>query len=216
MDGTKLQGKVYYGYAQSAKRIGLPFNQYRPAVATTSPIAPTYLLQSILASFNAQDMKYSKPNTYGKPVWYCLVDGRQTAVGDYLVGAPGTFFIASMQPLLPIQAVECNRTVTVFRPQQQPTVGAGSYGGNTAQNQTVIAKGFPASILINAKADKGSVNLPGDTRQAWWNLLLPPIPGDVIIQDADIVEDDIGNRYVVSAAELTDMGWRITMAESET
>jgi hypothetical protein len=106
--------------------------------------------------------------------------------------------------------------VTVFRPQQQAGVGAVGYGGNTAQNQTAIATGFPASVLINAKADNSSVKLPGDTRQAWWNLLLPPIPGNIIIQDADVVTDEIGNRYVVSAAELTDMGWRITMAESET
>jgi hypothetical protein len=215
VDGTKLQGKVYYGYAQSAKRIGLPFSQYRPTSAV-SPIGSGSLVGTILASFNAQDMKYSKPNSYGKPVWYCLADGRVMAVGDYFVGAPGTFFIASMQPLLPIQAIECNRTVTVFRPQQQAGVGAVGYGGNTAQNQTAIATGFPASVLINAKADNSSVKLPGDTRQAWWNLLLPPIPGNIIIQDADVVTDEIGNRYVVSAAELTDMGWRITMAESET
>jgi len=215
VDGTKLQGKVYYGYAQSAKRIGLPFRQYRPASAT-NPISSGTLVGTILASFNAQDMKYSKPNSYGKAVWYCLADGRVMAVGDYFVGAPGTFFIASMQPLLPIQAIECNRTVTVFRPQQQAGVGAVGYGGNTAQNQTAIVTGFPASVLINAKADNSSVKLPGDTRQAWWSLLLPPIPGNVIIQDADVVTDEIGNRYVVSAAELTDMGWRITMAESET
>lgn len=213
MDGTKLQAKVYAGYGKAAKRIGLPFNHYRPTTAANPLAVP---LSSILASFNAQDMTYSKPNTYGKAVWWCLADGSQLAVGDYLVGTPGTFFIASMQPILPIQAVECNRTVTIYRPQQQVGVGALGYGGNTAQNQVAIVTGFPASVLINAKADKGPVNLPGDTRQAWWNLLLPPIPGPVIIQDADVVEDEIGNRYVVSAAELTDMGWRITMAESET
>lgn len=215
MDGTKLQGKVYYGYAKSAKRIGLPFSQYRPATAM-NPVSGPMLVGTILASFNAQDMKYSKPNTYGKAVWYCLADGRLMAVGDYFVGAPGTFFIASMQPLLPIQAVECNRVVTVYRPQQQAGVGAVGYGGNTQINQTAIITAFPASILINSKADKGPVNLPGDTRSAWWNLLLPPIPSTVVIEDADIVIDDLGNRYTVSAAELTDMGWRITMAESET
>ena len=215
MDGTKLQSKIYYGYAQSAKRIGLPFNQYRPTGADVAIDAGT-LVGTVLASFNALDMKYGKANGYGKPTWYCLVDGRLVAVGDYLIGAPGTFFVAAMQPLLPILAVECNRTVTVYRPQQLSGVGAQPYGGNTAANQTPIVTGYPASIQINSKADKGVVSLPGDTRSAWWNMLLPAIPGGVIIEDGDVVTDDISNRYTVSAAELTDLGWRITMAESET
>lgn len=213
MEGTKLQAKLYAGYAKAAKRIGLPFVHYRP---TTSFKPLSVPLTSILASFNAQDMHYSKPNAYGQAVWWCLADGAQLAIGDYLAGTTGTFFIASMQPILPIQAVECNRTVTIFRPQQQVGVGALPYGGNTALNQTEIVTAFPVSVLINSKADKGPVNLPGDTRQSWWNLLLPPIPSGVLIKGADVVEDEIGNRYIVSAAELTSMGWRITMAESET
>lgn len=213
MDGTRLQSLVYYGYYQAALRIGLPFQQYRPTNAA-APLGTAFA--TLVASFNAKDMKYGKPSAYGSPLWYCLADGRVMQVGDYLIGAPGTFFIASMQPILPIQAVECNRVVTVYRPQQQTAVGAAPYGGNTADNQTAIATGFPASILINAKADKGVVSLPGDARSAWWNMLLPIIPGGVTIEDADVVIDDLENRYVISAAELTDMGWRITMAESET
>lgn len=212
MDGVRLQNRVYYGYAQSALRIGLPFQQYRP-MSASNPLAT--VLSTLPASFNAKDLKYGKANGYGSPVWYCLADGRVMQVGDYFVG-PSTYFIASMQPILPIQAVECNRTVTVYRPQQTPGVGAQPYGGNTASNQTAIATGFPASILINTKADKGVAGLPGDTRLGWWNMLLPPLPGAIVIQDADVVQDDLGNRYVVSDAELTDMGWRITMAESET
>lgn len=213
MDGNRLQNLIYYGYAQSALRLGLPCTQYRPA-AVSAPLTTAY--GSLLVSINAKDFKYAKANGYGSPVWYALADGRLMKVGDYLVGQVGTFYVASMQALLPIQVVECNRVVTVFRPQQQAGAGVVPYGGNTESNQTALITGWPCSILANAKADNGTVKLPGDTRSAWWNLLLPPLPFGLILKNDDVVQDDIGNRFVISSAELTDMGWRMTMAESET
>ncbi|MFC4526412.1 hypothetical protein ISN76_12930 [Dyella halodurans] len=213
MDGNTLQAKIYGGYAKAATRIGLSFAQYRPTSAT-NPLATS--LGSLLASFNAQDWTYKKPQGYGKAVWYCVADGTQLAVGDYLVGAPGTFFIASMQPALPIQAVLCNRTVTLYRPQQEASTGIGAYGGNTAQNQTVLAQGFPASVLQGSKSESSVARLPGDPRQGWWNMLLPPLPGGVLINYADVVTDDIGKRYLVSSAEQTSMGWRMAVTEAET
>lgn len=215
MDGATLQQRVYYGYAQAAKRIGLSFDQYRPTTATTA-MASGNLLRSMTASFNAQDMRYSKPNGYGKATWYCLADGRLLQVGDYLTGNGSTYFIAAMQPLLPILAVECNRTVTVYRPQQQAGVGALGYGGNTAANETAVVTSFPASILIGAKAETNAVKLPGDGRSMAQVMLLPPIPGAVQIKNNDIVKDDLGNRYIIFGAELTDLGWRCTIMESET
>lgn len=215
MDGATLQQRVYYGYTQAAQRIGLPFSQYRPGGASGA-LASGNLLRSITASFNAQDMQYGKPNLYGKATWYCLADGRLMQVGDYLSGNGSTYFIAAMQPLLPILAVECNRTVTVYRPQQQSDIGAVGYGGNTQSNQLAIVTAFPASILIGAKAETNAVKLPGDGRSVAQVMLLPPIPGAVQIKNNDIVEDDLGNRYLVFGAELTDLGWRCTIMESET
>jgi hypothetical protein len=213
MDGATLQNRVYYGYTQAALRIGLTFSQYRPLTAST---ALGNLLRTMPASFNAQDMKYGKPSGYAKPLWYCLADGRLLKVGDYLTAASGTFFIVAMQPLLPILAVECNRTVTVSRPQQQTGVGAVGYGGNTKSNQTAIVTGFPAALLLAAKAEVNTVKLPGDGRAVAYQLLLPPIPGAVQLKNDDIVEDDLRNRYVIFGAELTDLGWRCTVMESET
>ena len=215
MDGATLQQRVYYGYAKAANVIGLSFAQYRPATASTA-IAAGNLLRSMPASFNAQDMAYGKPNGYGKATWYCVADGRLLQVGDYLTGNGSTYFIAAMQPLLPMLAVECNRTVTVYRPQQQPGVGALGYGGNTESNQVAIVTAFPASILIGAKAETNAVKLPGDGRSVAQVMLLPPIPGGVQIKNNDIVIDDLANRYIIFGAELTDLGWRCTVMESET
>ena len=216
MDGATLQSRIYAGYAKAAQRLGLPFSQYRPTTASNL-LSAGNLLRSLLASFNAQDFKYGRPNGYGKPAWYCIADGSLLAPGDYLIGGTGqTYFIAAMQPLLPILAVECNRTVTVYRPQQQAGVGAVGYGGNTAQNETVLVAGFPASILQGTRGEKGDANLPGDTRNPWLIVLLPNLPGAIYLRTDDVMIDDLGRRYTFSSAEQTDLGWRITAMETVT
>lgn len=215
MDGTRLQAKIYAGYAKAAAKIGLSFSQYRPTAGTEATAAGN-LVGTLLASFNAQDFAYQKPNKYGNAVWYCLADGTQLAPGDYLTGNGSTYFIAAMQPLLPILAVECNRVLTLYRPQQQTGVGAVGYGGNTEENQTAIASGFPASVLQGSKGQRGEVNLPGDVRSPWWVMLLPNLPGNAYLRTNDIAIDDFGRRYTFSSVEQTDLGWRITAIETET
>jgi hypothetical protein len=215
MDGVKLQGKVYYGYAQSAKRIGLPFQQYRPINAMAA-VDEHSLVGSILASFNAQDMKYGKASAYGKPVWFCLADGRVLAVGDYLIGNGSTYFIAGMQPLLPILAVECNRVMSFFRPQQQVGVGQAGYGGNTVASQRPIAEGFPASVLQGTKGERNDTAMPGDVKVPWWAVLIPTLPGDAQLRTDDVAIDEHGRRYVLASCEQTDLGWRLTAAEAGT
>lgn len=213
MDAAKLQSKVYKGYAQASKRIGPAYNLFRP----TSAINPfsNGPITTLNASFNAEDMTYGRPNKYGKPTWFCLVDGSQTQVGDYLSNATQTFFIAAMQPILPILAVDCNRTINVLRPQQQAGFGAQPYGGDTAAGETSLMTGWPASVLQGTKGEKNEVNLPGDVRNPWWQILLPSFTG-VVIETSDIVTDDLSRRYVVSSAELTDLGWRITAQSAQT
>lgn len=219
MDATKLQTKIYKGYGQAAKRLGMPYAQYRPTGAG-DPLATS--IGTILTALNAEDMSYGKPNRYGAPVWYGLFDARTTQVGDYLVGSQGTFFIASQQLHLPIQVVECNRKVRISRAAAQPGVGAVGYGGpcGDADDQYLIGdgsgvgSGWPASILLFGQREKAISGLPGSSQQVGWRILLPAsIPSSVIIQAADTISDDIGRRYIVQGAELTDMGWRITTSE---
>jgi hypothetical protein len=213
MDATKLQKKVYAGYTKAALRIGPVFSLFRPS----DPLNPLGFgpIATLNASFNAEDMTYGRPNKYGKPTWYCLVDGTQTQVGDYLINATQTFFIAAMQPILPILAVDCNRTINVLRPQQQTGLGAVGYGGDTDANETPLMTGWPASVLQGTKGEKGEVNLPGDVRNPWWQMLFPAFPG-VNLRTADIITDDMNRRYVISSAELTDLGYRCTAQQAQT
>lgn len=213
MDAATLQQKIYAGYGKAALRIGPSYNQYRPS----SAINPFQggPLQSLYASFNAEDMTYSRPNKYGKATWFCLVDGTQTQVGDYLINGEKTYFIAAQQDTLPILAVECNRTINIFRPQQQTQPGVNPYGGTIDANQTELLSGWPASILQGTKGEKDGAVLPGDVRLPWWAILLPAYPG-VTLLTADIITDDINRRYIISSAELTDLGWRLTCMQAQT
>ena len=158
-------------------------------------------------------MKYGKPNKYGKATWYALVDGTDLEVGDYFIGPQGTFFIAALQPLLPILVVECNRGISVYRPQTQTGAGIAPYGGNTEWTQTLLVAARPCSILQGTKGEKSDANLPGDVRSPWWTILMPQAGLDLRMDD--IMEDDLGLRYVVSSVELTDLGFRVTAMTAE-
>jgi hypothetical protein len=214
MNGATAQAQVYKGYAQVAKRIGNAFTLYRPTSAdmTVAQIVAT----NFLASLNAEDMTYRRPNKYGKPTWFSVMDGRLTQVGDYLIGATGKFFVAAQQPLLPILVVECNRTINITRPQVQTQFGAVTdYEGTTAANETPLMTGWPASVLQGTKGEKGGVALPGDVRDAWWAILLPFVPG-VVLRSGDLIADELGRRYIISSAELSDLGWRLTAQQGQT
>jgi len=214
MDAGRLQQLIYKGYGTAATHIGPCYSLYRPTSAA-NPIAPTTLLGTLNASFNAMDMKYGKPNVYGKPLWYALLDGTVTQVGDYLVSNDKTYFIAAMQTTLPILAVDCNRTLNIFRPQQQTAAGENPYGGTIDSNQTELMTAWPASVLQGTKGEKDGAVLPGDVRLPWWAILFPAYPG-VTLLTADIITDDIDRRYIISSAELTDLGWRCTAIQAQT
>ena len=215
MDAATINARIYAGRAKAARRIGYTFNLFRPLTAST-PLGN--LVATLPASFNAGDNNYLKPNLYGKPIWFTDLDGRLVQVGDYLVKSDEPnemFFIAARQSLLPIAAVECNATISIYRPiSTTGQVGVGAYGGENITTDTQLVRNFPCSILQGTKGDKSLVNLPGDVRTPWWVILLPPIPGVARLINNDSAYDQMGKRYKFSSCELTDMGWRITATEA--
>ncbi len=212
MNGAQIQQKLYAGYAKAARVIGTTYQHYRPTSAT-NPISNATQMASLSVSLNADDPTYARPNVYGKATWYAIMDGSQMQVGDYIVGIEGTLFVAALQQLLPIFMVDCNRTITVLRPGMDSGVGEIGYGGDTAANEVALMTAWPASLLQGTKGEKNDVNLPGDVRTPWWLVLLPAWPG-VTLRTSDIITDDIGRRYVISSAELTDLGWRCTAMQA--
>jgi len=207
MDAAKLRNKVYIGYGKAAQRIGYVAQQFR-ATSAFNPLQTTPL-QSLNASFTT-NFSYSAPNKYGQATWLGVFDGRQFVVGDFLSNAEdGVFFVAAMQTTLPIYCVQCNRTISVLRTSQKDAGGVIGYGGTTAENEVALMTGWPASILNGTKGEKSPVNLPADAKTPWYLLLFPSY-GAITLRTSDIITDDIGRRYIVSSAELTDMGWRVT------
>lgn len=94
--------------------LGFPCEHYRPS-GTTAPLAEENRLGTLRAAFDQGNGGFSRPSAYGKAAFIAWLDGSRTAPGDYLVGPGGTFFIARQVPMLPVVAVKCNRTVSVFR-----------------------------------------------------------------------------------------------------
>ena len=91
MNSVLLQQKIYGAYGNAALRIGSPYTIYRPSLALTdglnpslNPITPSNVVAALPASFTPEGVGYQRPQTYGKPLWCCLVDGSQAKVGDYL------------------------------------------------------------------------------------------------------------------------------------
>ena len=216
MDGATLNGLINQGRAITATQVGLPCNQFRPITAA-EPLGNQ--IGTINAAFNAADGKYMKPQLYGKAVWFSDVDGRLTLPGDYLerISDSATWFIAAQQQLLPIVAVECNRSVSVQR-QAPPATSAGvlPYQGIIAPTTILGGEGnlWPASILTDSKP-LPATGIPSGVKDAGWRILLPSSIS-VTLLAADLVTDDLGRRFIVGAAELTDLGWRINATELHT
>ncbi len=214
MDGTRLQQIVMGAYGKAAQQIGTPYQQYRP-ISATDPISVIALLGSMQVSMNADDPTYARPNVYGKATWYAVADGTQLAVGDYLVGVEGTFFIAAIQQLLPIFVVNCNRIASVTRAEENSGAGMQPYNADEVSTEIALMTQWPCSILQGTKGEKGNSDLPGDVRSPWVAILLPYWSA-VTLRTSDIVTDDLGRRYIISSAELTDLGWRLTALQAQT
>ena len=212
MDGTLLQTKIDAGLAKAAPRIGQPFAQFRPT-GPVGPLAAANQIATLTAWFGPDSPQPTRPDPYGKPVRWPVLDRSQIQVGDYFTGTSGTFFIASAQPLRAVQAVQCNRTLTVSRMETATGIGALDYNSDIAASETVIMGAWPAAMLVMSKAEQGALKLPGDVRQSWWSVLMPAWPGAGLIHD-DIVTDETGMRYALVGVELTDMGWRLTAQQN--
>jgi len=219
MDATTIHAKIYSGRAKAALRLGIDYKVMRP-VSADDPL--TNHVATTNVALNSGDNTYAKPNLYGDAVWYADMDGRLTRSGDYLVHSTAPTdvrFIAAQQLLLPVVCIECNRRVRVSRQASNVAVGEVSYSGATTDNETNILGAsalWPASILFGGKSQSESM-LPTSAKRTGWRILLPSsVPAGVVITASDIITDDLGRRYIVDGAELSDMGWRINANELHT
>lgn len=207
MDAYQLAAKVNQGNGKAAKRLGSMARHYR----ATSPFSPLNgePLQQLTASF-ITDYGYMRAARFGLATRIGIFDAAGFEVGDILVSAEGTFYVAALPLLQPILCVRSERLVSISRTCQAGS-GAGlkEYGGTTVANETLMMSGWPASIILSRGGEHSPLKLPGEVRSAWHNILMPAYR-ELPVHTGDFVTDDTGHRYVISGTELTAMGWRFT------
>ncbi len=208
-----VQAKVNQGFGIVASKAGVSCEWYRPSPAN-NPISGGNWLGTLQVLFDtAPDLMQRIPRRRDKPEeWFGAFDTTGIAVGDYLATpSPETLFIAAMDPFRPARLVLCNRTVDVRQPAAKIGFGAiGGYGGDTRTAETVLASSWPCAMVQGTKGETGDTRLPGDVKLPWSIVLLPAIPGLVLRNDLILV-DDLNFRRVVSQAELTPLGWRLSV-----
>lgn len=211
MDAYQISQKVAFGYAKAASKLGLPFELYRSATPI-NPIDPSNLIGTIPGNMTVS-WDYMKGNRPGNPIWLALIDGQDASYpltaeeNDYLVGYK-TFYVMSKEPDLPIQVVECNRTISIARPSQRTGPGYIGYVGSTPGSSEQVMLNMPVSCLRKGTTENAPTKLPTDTKQPTWEIMMPNI-GGVNVRLDDIVTDEINQEYVVLSNEETEFGWRL-------
>jgi hypothetical protein len=146
---------------------------------------------------------------YGNALWQGVFDASYTKVGDYLVTASGTYFVASQDHLLPVLCVKANRTISFARPNIQTSTAGNAYGGYSSGRSTILMEKWPASVLGENRSSPSTADLPTDQSVPYWNVLVPAVSG-VVLVPGDIISDDLDRTAVIAGCELTNLGWRIS------
>jgi hypothetical protein len=214
MDPARLTDRVHRGLNAAARVVGADTDAYRPS-GSSDPLAPTNRFLRLRAAFTAHDGRFAHPNAYGEALCYGILDAAYTRPGDYLTQADGVWFIAAQQRLLPVLCVQTNRVVSFFRAAAPVNTGVNKYGGVTAKSNRPLLTNWPASVLGVSGRSHPSAGLPSDTSVPSWTVLLPAVPG-VVLLPSDLMSDDLGRNAVVVGAELTELGWRLTVNQATT
>ena len=212
MDRATLLDRSRWGMNIAALTMGVPTDLFRPR-GVRNPLAPENRMMRMHAAFTPRTSRSSRGNLYGDPLWLGIFDAAYTRVGDYLVQPEGTYFIAAQKALAEPLCVQTNRRLTISRAIPPGLVGENGYGGIIAGNNAVLMEGWPASVLGVQSTGSPTAALPSDMSVPYLSILLPQAIG-IVLQINDLIADDLGRGAVIGAAELTDMGWRITAKQA--
>ena len=212
MDAAHLQDRMRWGLNVAARALGTSTDAYRPA-DVADPLDPVNRFLRLNAAFSAPDGRFQSPNAYGQALWHGVFDAAYTQPGDYLVQGALTWFVAAQQPLLPVLCVQANRIVSISRAAAPASTGVNTYGGVTQATNTSLLTNWPANVLGASGGGRPEADLPSDSSIPYWTVLMPAY-GGVVLQPADLMSDDLGRNAVISAAELTALGWRLTVKQA--
>jgi len=207
MNRAGIADRVARGMGRAARVLGEEFDHYRPS-PTAAAFAVATLRGKVRAAIDG-DLSFAGKDRYGEVLHQAAMDRRGLAVGDYLRGDGGTFFVASLPDIGTPHVVRCNATITATRPTPGAT-GEDHYGGDVRAAAVTLLTAWPAAMVQAGTGGPMDAGLPGDPRGAQWVIYLPA-SASAQIRASDVVEDDQASpmRFIIASAELTDMGWRL-------
>lgn len=212
MDGLRLADRLAYGAGCAARRAGFLHDAYRP----DGPEAPLDLARRFMrlcVAYVLPGGSVSGPSGLGVPFRQAWADWSYLQVGDYLAGPEGVVFVAAIEPPKPMLVVMTNGCVSLARPGGGGTVGLGAYGAVEPGTEMPLIKDYPASLLIGGAGDRTKDGLPGDTRVPGFVAMMPVV-AEVVPQVSDILSNERGERYSVTALEETGGVWRLSLVQA--
>lgn len=203
MDGTGIQAKIFYGLGKAASRLGFPFTIYRSA-SLINPIVPgNVIADPVMAAFVPTPYTYLKYNKPAVPDWTAIINATTLLAGDWIINAQATYYLAQIQPNLPLPAISCNRIVSINR--------AGyTTSAPFEPTKTLVAQALP--VFMHNKKDREATPrdfpVQSDSKSGTpnWEFYINT-RGVSDIRKNDVVTDENGFNYVIDVADLTDFGY---------
>lgn len=210
-----LRSHVARALGVAASALGGSYAVYR-ASGPQNPIQSANQISIEPAFFPGPSGNFKNLPGYGQALRQGVLDPTALAVGDYLVGEAGTFFLAAVMLPIPPLAVICNRVLSLFRPAAPQAAGANAYSSVSTPAATALLTLWPASILIGGASDRSKPTLPADPRLSGFFALLPTPAAiaSLALAPGDIASDDQGRAYVVGTAEQSVLGWRLNLKQA--
>jgi len=211
MDGATITARISKGLGIAAKKVGSPYDVYRPKGVNDPLAAGNKIVSGQSATFAPYGnwYQFGTPSKHGDTLYTGLFDPTGIQVGDYFVSAQDTYFILSLDHIEPPLVAQAFKTMTFVRPVNASNVpGRGPrYGGNDVSSETPYMANWPISLNLERKLGQAMAALPGDAPPAAMEFFVPY--AGVEIKTADIGIDGDGNRWVIGAVEKSPLGWRI-------
>lgn len=211
MDGVKLADRLAYAAGCAARRAGFLHDVFR----INGPVEPLDLARRFVrlcVAFVLPGGAVAAPAGFGVPFRQAWADWSYLRAGDYLAGPEGVAFVAVIEPPKPMLVVMTNAVVDLLRPAAPLLAGLNQYGAVTRGSESVLLAKFPASLLVGGIGDRTRTGLPDDTRLPGFVAMLPVVAG-VTPQVADLLLDEHGQKYVVTAVETLDAVWRFSLVQ---
>ena len=206
--------KIQKGYTKVGKYIGAVYTVYR-AQGPHDPISPANVVTQTNAAIDVSaKMTWPRPAVFGQsePDAYGAFDTTGINPGDYFVGPQGTFFLHDIEAFVAYHMTWCNTTVSVFR-SEAPDFSDAPYMADAVLQDVALAQNWPANVILTGRHERTSLDLPGDAKTGYFMARLP-VSFPVQVRQNDRLQEPDGGVFLVAAAELTPLGWRLMMVRA--